>query len=265
MKIDSTALKEGQLPFDKEVVRKTALDLIESVESWKKGKLYKYTLDPENCTNDPKCEVQTYGQTIGRDYWLCRRSFHNIKPENYRKVVEVLNGSQWDASLEKWVLPDIAARSKLEQEYIEPLSKCHVVRQVTDDCDNDEFDNFGWVLVNLEYELGKPLTTREFNEWVCPLIPTSKTGDNSSTVETSVVLSLVADEEIRDPVHHTRAYYASVEQLKYDYSNHVLEWTMCTTSDAGGNVPKWIQSATIAKTVAKDVPYLLDWMKKRGD
>lgn len=36
---------------------------------------------------------------------------------------------------------------------------------------------------------------------------------------------------------------------------------MVTTNDAGGNVPKWLQNATIAKTVAKDVPYLFDYIE----
>ncbi|CDO92454.1 unnamed protein product [Kluyveromyces dobzhanskii CBS 2104] len=255
MQINSTPLRQEQLSFDEQLVRKTGLDLIQSVQRWKKGKLYKFPLEPLNCTEDSKCEVQTYGETIDGDYWLCRQSTHNITPENYRKVVQVLNGSQWDQQAGKWDLSDTAARSKQEQEYIEVLSKCHVTKQVAE-------NGLGWVLVNLEYELGKPLTTREFNEWVCPLAPVVC---QEQGLETSLVVSLVADEQIRDPVNHTRAHYASVEQLKYDRTSHVLEWTMCTTSDAGGNVPKWIQNATIARTVVKDVPYLLNWMQKRGD
>ena len=280
MQINSSPLKEDQLSFDERSVRQTAENLIESVRNWKKGKCYKFSLNADNCTEDSKCKVQTYGQTIDGDYWLCRQSQHKISPENYRRFVQVLNGSKWDADAQKWVLVDRAARSKMEQQYIETLSKCRVEKLVPPVKEGEEEEEeqqqppldqtvpFGWVLVNLEYELGKPLATREFNEWVCPLLPAAVTAPGAgagagagAALETSYVVSAVADHPIRDPVHHTHAYYASVEQLKYDHSSHVLVWTMCTTSDAGGNVPKWIQNATIARTVAKDVPYLINWLK----
>ena len=235
-------------------MRTAALELVNSVKNWKKGKVYKFDLGEKNCTLDSKCEVQTYGQHIDGEYWLCRESQHRVDPEHYLRIVGVLNGSTPKHAASpfdgEWLLQDRTSRSRQEQQYIETLAVCHVNRE-----------HRGWVNVNLEYELGKPLSTREFNEWVYPVLPFRTTDD--ANVEVAMVVSLVAKDPIRDHVHHTHAYYASVEQLRYNHATGVLTWTMCTSSDAGGNVPKWIQNATIAKTVAKDVPYLLTWLSKQ--
>lgn len=249
MNIDTSPRSDNQLEENSQSIRKAAEDLIGSAHTWKKGKLYRFDLPSVNITQDSKCHVQTYGRHVNKDYWLCRESEHSMDAEHYRAIVDVLNGSQFDSTTASWSLPDRTARSTMEQNYIETLSQCKVMRQ-----------HRGWVLVNLQYELGKPLATREFNEWVYPLLPARE-----GSLETCYVVSLVSSDPIRDPHNHTHAIYASVERLQYDFDSNVLTWSMCTASDAGGNVPKWIQNTTIARTVAKDVPYLITWMSSRSN
>lgn len=180
---------------------------------------------------------------------MSRVSEHHLEPSVYEKVVLELNGSVKRDS--EWTLPDRSARSRREIDYIETLTRVDVLQTLES----------GWVAVNLEYELGKPLTTREFNEWVYVIEPAIRDG---MSTETCFVVSVVADGELRDPVAHTHAFYTSVECLEYDYKTKKLIWTMATTSDAGGNVPKWIQNTMIAKTVSKDVGYLFEWMAREG-
>lgn len=189
--------------------------------------------------------------------WLYGKVRTHFNPVNsqrptYERIVYYLNGSE-RAKDGQWELKDRSKRSRLEKEYIEVLSDYEVL----------EITESGWVLVNLEYDLGKPLSIRDFNEWVYPIEPFT---DSTTGIETSMVVSLNADIPMKQSSvekNHTPAYYTSVERLCYDYTTEELEWLMCTTSDAGGNVPKWIQNATIANTVAKDVPYLFEFLSKK--
>ncbi|SCW01290.1 LAFE_0D09318g1_1 [Lachancea fermentati] len=259
--LNSTPRASASLPSDKQQIVQTAEALVDGVaSSWKKGKCYKHKLTRNPTLDGDEVAVQTYYTTIGSDYWLSRASSHHVTPAVYEAVVRELNGSTRDRAPTSdaipgpagsrdptsWQMPDRAARSRRERDYIEVLSKVDVVDTTA----------AGWVLVNLEYELGRPMATREFNEWVYPVEPYTATSGR----ERCMVVSLVADAPLRDPHKHTHGIYASVELLEYDYATSTLYWTMCTTSDAGGNVPKWIQNATIAKTVSKDVSFFLSWL-----
>lgn len=247
LKLSSTPFKKDDLPSDKDEILKAGQYMARDVQKrWKKGKLYKFK-NPDGM----KYEVQTYYTNHGSEYWLSRVSKHKVDKKTYEKILYYLNGSERSAD-NTWFMKDRSKRSKLEVEYIEVLSKCEVL---------DRSDS-GWILVNLEYDLGKPLTIREFNEWAYPIEPYM----DENGKEASMVVSLNADQPMKPGSinnNHTPAYYVSVETLEYDYKTQELVWLMCTTSDAGGNVPKWLQNATIAKTVAKDVPYLFDFISKK--
>lgn len=67
-------------------------------------------------------------------------------------------------------------------------------------------------------------------------------------------------------------HYASVEKLTYvpgkpdtDGSQAVGEttWTMSTTSDANGLLPKRLQNWMIPSEIVKDVGYVYDWIGKK--
>lgn len=236
------------LPHSKSELVTAAELLTEQVTTtWKKGKCYTHKVAKNPTQDSDKVQVQAYYSNIDGEQWLSRVSKHTVDPDTYQKMIKYLNGSTRDSE-GKWQLEDRSSRSRYEIEYIEVLNKVDIASV-----------NDGWVLVNLEYELGKPLSTREFNEWVYPIEPYTK----SNGVEQSAVISLVADEPMRDPQNHTHAFYTSIETLQYNYDANELTWIMCTSSDAGGNVPKWLQHATIAKTVTKDVPFFLDWISEQ--
>ncbi|SCV04581.1 LANO_0G11078g1_1 [Lachancea nothofagi CBS 11611] len=243
--------KKADLPTTQAEIVKEAKELIDQIcVSWKKGKCYHNTLGLNPTLDSDKVAVQTYYTNREKEYWLSRVSEHHLDAATYERLVKVLNGSVKEGS--HWELPDRTARSRIEIDYIETLTHVEVL----------ETTDSGWVAVNLEYELGKPLTTREFNEWVY-VVPPFKSSDND--IETSIVVSLVADAPLNDPVAHTHATYASVETLEYNLKTEQLTWKMALTSDAGGNVPKWVQNSMIAKTVAKDVSYMLEWLGDHKD
>lgn len=61
------------------------------------------------------------------------------------------------------------------------------------------------------------------------------------------------------------AGYASVEQI-ISLSTDALEWTMATTSDAGGLIPQWIQRnwtmGGVPRAVVADVGLFIGWTKR---
>lgn len=61
------------------------------------------------------------------------------------------------------------------------------------------------------------------------------------------------------------ASYASVEEVVATESG--LQWTMATTSDAGGAIPRWIQRSWtmggVPKAVVADVGLFLAWTARR--
>ncbi|SCU90024.1 LAME_0E06700g1_1 [Lachancea meyersii CBS 8951] len=237
--LTTKAYKKEDLPASQDEIVKASQELIDQVcTTWKKGKCFHYTLSTNPTLDSDKVAVQTYHTNRNNEYWLSRVSEHKVDVSLYERLVKVLNGSVKEGT--NWILPDRTARSRVEKDYIETLNRVEIV----------ETTESGWVGVNLEYELGKPLTTREFNEWVY-VVPPSATEEPDT--ETCMVVSVVADAPLRDSVAHTHAVYASVETLDYNSKTQNLVWKMATTSDAGGNVPKWIQNTMIAKTVAKDV------------
>jgi hypothetical protein len=59
-----------------------------------------------------------------------------------------------------------------------------------------------------------------------------------------------------------RGKYVSVELVK-EHPDGSVEWRMATSSDAGGNIPRFITNASMPKNVAEDVPSFLHWMWKR--
>lgn len=243
--LTAEARAEEALPVDEAEIFAVGNALVDAVETtWKKGKLYNFS-DPHG----PELHVQTFHTYRGSEYWLCRQSRHQIDEPLYEKMVYYLNGSERGNG--GWTMPERARRSRLEKEYIEVLSACDVIKTTPS----------GWVLVNLEYDLGRPLAIRDFNQWVYAIPPRT----SAQGAEVCMVVSLNAKVPMKQAsLHkkHTPAYYVSVERLTYDRGLRQLEWTMCTSSDAGGNVPKWVQNATIAKTVARDVPYLFEFLHR---
>lgn len=67
------------------------------------------------------------------------------------------------------------------------------------------------------------------------------------------------------------ANYASVEQVNLlppgDSGPSSIEWTMATTSDAGGSIPQWVQRnwtmGGVPRAVVADVGLFIGWTMRR--
>lgn len=67
------------------------------------------------------------------------------------------------------------------------------------------------------------------------------------------------------------ANYASVEQVNLlppgDSGPSRIEWTMATTSDAGGSIPQWVQRnwtlGGVPRAVVADVGLFIGWTMRR--
>lgn len=239
MIIDTNPYNVQHLPKSGEELRAAADPLTKEVDrSWKKGKVYKF---------NKSIEVQTYSTNKKGEQWLCRVSKHKLSKQQYSKVLYTLLGVE-EGPEGKWVMPERSRRSIIEAQYIDVLKRVNIEEEVN-----------GWVRINAEYELGGPLAAREFNQWVYPMEPFRDEKGN----EVSLVVSLRADHDIKPESKakgHVPAWYVSVERLEYNYSTLQFTWLNSSASDAGGNIPKWLQSATIAKTVAEDVPNLFNYL-----
>ena len=62
--------------------------------------------------------------------------------------------------------------------------------------------------------------------------------------------------------HVTRAEYLAIEVVTYIEEEGHVEWIMAQTSDAKGNIPRWIQDKSVTASVVADVPSFIDWAKK---
>lgn len=74
------------------------------------------------------------------------------------------------------------------------------------------------------------------------------------------VISLPASHAVSSTV--TRAEYCSIEVLTYNESESHVEWIVAQTSDAKGNIPRWIQDRSVTATVVSDVPHFVEWAKE---
>ncbi|WWC65782.1 uncharacterized protein I303_108404 [Kwoniella dejecticola CBS 10117] len=60
-----------------------------------------------------------------------------------------------------------------------------------------------------------------------------------------------------------RGKYVSVERVREVNGGAEVEWRMATSSDAGGNIPRFVTNGSLPNSIAEDVPSFLGWMQKR--
>lgn len=60
---------------------------------------------------------------------------------------------------------------------------------------------------------------------------------------------------------------SSSQQQQQHVSPPLIQWTMATTSDAGGLIPQWVQRnwtlGGVPRAVVADVGLFIDWSTKR--
>lgn len=59
--------------------------------------------------------------------------------------------------------------------------------------------------------------------------------------------------------------YTAVELVTRNPEKNEIEWTMATASDAKGNLPTWLQKASVPSQIAKDVGYFMKWIPTVGE
>ncbi|CDR38751.1 CYFA0S02e05292g1_1 [Cyberlindnera fabianii] len=238
------------IPTDPKQFVQDADALVGNVESsWKKHKTYTYKLD-----DGSKESVTTYGTNLNGEYWLSRVSSHAEKTFAFDKMAKYLLGADKTESGEYSVI-DLYKHTEYETDYIHVLSKWDKVPLES----YDEFAKIAddthlkrWASIRAEYELGAPLTTREFNEFIMIVEP-------GYINDCGYVIQLVSNRVTS--TGHVKGVYCSIERIRK--VGDEVEWIMCTCSDSGGNVPKWLQNSMISKSVAADVPSFLNWVKRQ--
>lgn len=69
-------------------------------------------------------------------------------------------------------------------------------------------------------------------------------------------------EKVGSEKKRVRGKYVSVECVKE--SDKGVEWLMATSSDAGGNIPRFMTNSSLPSSIAEDVPSFLQWLRKRS-
>lgn len=112
------------------------------------------------------------------------------------------------------------------------------------------------------HRLPSPLKDRVF-----PVLVVSAQTGESSFIVVQIPISASDLQQLPTSVHCKNrgmvvGVYTSVEYV-YRQDNGFTEWIMATSSDAGGNIPLWLQEKAIPSAIAKDVPLFLQWVKDR--
>lgn len=174
-------------------------------------------------------EVNTFNtKSKSGDFWMARVSNHS------------------DVSFEKFKKYILENHTENEVEYIPLLDSFR---------ETDELENLeNWRGIRVHYKFPKFFDDREMTVWICAIQP----DENKNQF---VIISLPADQPVSPGV--TQGYYCSLEVVTYDEENECVEWLMAQASDAGGNIPRWIQNNSVTASVVDDVPHFIKWVKNK--
>ncbi|KAE8348372.1 hypothetical protein BDV28DRAFT_94023 [Aspergillus coremiiformis] len=198
------------------------------------------------------------------EFWVCRKSVHQNAP---------VNGS---ASWEEFRSGLRENHAENEMEYTPSVTGVDRLLEWTTEREVEG----GWqeveMCVNLITHTFHPtilISPRSFIVLaISACLPISR-GEGFMTVQIPLTLepadsapSLVREKVIASAPRNTIfASYASVEQV-VAISDRV-EWTMATTSDAGGAIPQWIQRSWtlggVPKAIVADVGLFIDWTTQK--
>lgn len=211
-----------------------------NIDNWSHSKTFK--------NNYKTLKTYTYFKYNILDYWCMRlTSIDSIDEKTFREQF-VLNLSGYVYNGSEYMIPEEKADYRVlkEQEYIHSIVKTDVLKR-------DIRANNAVVQFKNTYKL-KPsiLSKRKFYQWVYIAKPVKV--DNN---EISYVITLRSEPDDNERI---KCYYVSIEMLKYNIDEQKLEWYMATTSDAGGNIPKFLQRWGIDNAIVEDVPSFLKYI-----
>ncbi|KAF2161725.1 hypothetical protein M409DRAFT_69536 [Zasmidium cellare ATCC 36951] len=193
------------------------------------------------------------GRTQGRsESWYARSSIH----ENAAKH-GTASWEEFDAGLRK-------DHSQHEKDYTPDVEDAHKVLDW-----RDELQRFGhavgqWTdvemyLMEMVHNLPFPLQTRVFTV----LVLAGKKGHTEFVdVQIPVDMSKVPNAKYAKDSKYTPGIYCSIERGELLEDGAKVKWQMGTASDAGGNLPMWVQKLGIGGAVVKDVGLFMEWRDK---
>lgn len=219
-------------------------------KSWASVKVYSYPY------KESELIVSTQKHLTKTDYWVARRSVHEVSDEFYAKFLKHYIGTSIkDDLLGTYSIPEPYLHTQNECEYIPelisfekiPLESLPGYEEVAN---KDHLSR--WTCVHLIYKFSPVLKPRHFYQFVMNVEP-------GFFDDAAYIVQLVCDY----PPQGIVAKYSSLERVSYDDGK--MKWEMCTTSDSGGWIPKLVQNSVIAKKIAHDVPSVFGWLESKDD
>lgn len=193
------------------------------------------------------------GRTMGQsETWFARRSCHRDAAE---------------AGTASWQEFDDALRenhSQHEKDYTPDVVDAHEVLDWDDELESIQRTWAGWTKINVNLmemvrKIPFPLNNRVFRVMVI----TAKKDSEFYVVQIPVDLSNVPGNKYNKDSKVTPGMYCSIERcVLVDKGDHTV-WHMATASDAGGNLPMFMQKLGVPGAVVKDVGLVIDWIEKR--
>ncbi|KAK7207918.1 hypothetical protein BZA70DRAFT_30172 [Myxozyma melibiosi] len=110
----------------------------------------------------------------------------------------------------------------------------------------------GWQGYNLKYTLPAPFAQRDLATWLLPIMP-------EEDKDEFYVVAMPADIPLPEDAT-TRGVYAFFHRVR-KLENGDVEWTLGTTSDMKGNLPRWVQNLSVPGLLVSDVQTFVDWME----
>ncbi|KAM0788242.1 hypothetical protein ACM66B_001394 [Microbotryomycetes sp. NB124-2] len=191
---------------------------------WTKGSVY----------NKQSCPTQSYssratppGTQASPFKWHVRRS-HHARP-----------------SYDVWKRGLLVNHNENERQYIESLEHVEQLQQIAP----GELE-----LWRVAYHMAFPTSNRDFSFAILTRETSAATGSRAFTVVSMPV-------QRPKQAGFTRAKYVSVEHVREEGDG--VTWTMATSSDAGGLVPRFVSELAMPSKIAEDVPSFLKWIEAR--
>lgn len=211
--------------MDRTTLLNESKSVIESISSWKHIK--------ECHTTDLSITTSLYSTIRNNEFWCCRKSI--IPGELKHRLLECIIGQPTQG----------LTHSDHESNYIKEITRIKV-----DDI-QEYHDGWSYKLI-ADYNFGGILSKRKFYEF-----QQVYKFDNCA-----YILSIPIQGESNK--EYVIGKYHSIERLSWSNENEKdgIEWIMATTSDAGGNIPKWITKLSVPGAIAKDVPSVLKYIQK---
>lgn len=107
-----------------------------------------------------------------------------------------------------------------------------------------------WVSRRVNYKFPFPLSNRDMDIWMT----------QKETIESQQFVNVTVPRKIDSNL--VKGRYVSVEVVT-QLPDGQVEWAMCTTSDAGGWLPQFVQRPEMTKAVAQDIPEFRKWISKK--